>query len=177
MPRPLGLPPNQRPNWERLNEGQRRYAYEQYNLARVRRGLDIDHPIPVLEPEIPAPEIEPENSNTEEQEEDRGSALHTPPPLQAETPRPDSPDFYGQQIPTPNYGSENYFEDQDEFAEDVNRHNENNISPNLSLDNLSLDPIETPRDNYTITERLDEIDQTLIWILDQVRIIRRLTHQ
>lgn len=44
--RPLGKPPNQRDNWHRINEGQRRYAYEQYNLARVRRGLSIDHPIP-----------------------------------------------------------------------------------------------------------------------------------
>lgn len=38
--------PNLRPNWDRLNEGQRRYAWEQYNLALVRRGLPIDHPIP-----------------------------------------------------------------------------------------------------------------------------------
>lgn len=39
-------PPNERPNWASLNEGQRRYAWEQYNLALVRRGLPIDHPIP-----------------------------------------------------------------------------------------------------------------------------------
>ena len=39
-------PPDQRPNWNRLNEGQRRYAWEQYNLALVRRGLPINHPIP-----------------------------------------------------------------------------------------------------------------------------------
>lgn len=39
-------PPNERPNWHRLNEGQRRYAWEQYNLALVRRGLPINHPIP-----------------------------------------------------------------------------------------------------------------------------------
>ncbi|PRD25778.1 UNVERIFIED_CONTAM: hypothetical protein NCL1_39929 [Trichonephila clavipes] len=44
--RSLGPPPDERPNWENLNEGQKRYAYEQYNLARVRRGLPIDHPIP-----------------------------------------------------------------------------------------------------------------------------------
>lgn len=44
--RPLGLPPNERDNWGRLNEGQRRYAWEQYNLALVRRGRSIDHPIP-----------------------------------------------------------------------------------------------------------------------------------
>lgn len=43
--RPLGPPPDERPNWGRLNEGQRRYAWEQYLLARVRRGLPIDHPI------------------------------------------------------------------------------------------------------------------------------------
>lgn len=32
--------------WQKLNEGQRRYAYEQWMLSRVRRGLPIDHPIP-----------------------------------------------------------------------------------------------------------------------------------
>lgn len=44
--RPLGPPPDERPNWDRLNEGQRRYAWEQYKLAKVRRGIPIDHPIP-----------------------------------------------------------------------------------------------------------------------------------
>lgn len=38
--------PSEKPNWGRLNEGQRRYAVEQYNLALVRRGIPIDHPIP-----------------------------------------------------------------------------------------------------------------------------------
>lgn len=40
------VPPDQKPNWDYLNESQRRYAWEQYNLARVRRGLPINHPIP-----------------------------------------------------------------------------------------------------------------------------------
>lgn len=40
------VPPDERPNWSRLNEGQRRYAWEQYNLALVRRGRPIDHPFP-----------------------------------------------------------------------------------------------------------------------------------
>lgn len=40
------IPPDQKPNWHRMNEGQRRYAYEQYNLALVRRGLNINHPVP-----------------------------------------------------------------------------------------------------------------------------------
>ena len=39
-------PPNKRSNWHKMNEGNRRYAMEQYNLARVRRGLPVDHPIP-----------------------------------------------------------------------------------------------------------------------------------
>lgn len=39
-------PPDQRSNWHRLNEGQRRYAWEQYNLALVRRGIPINHPVP-----------------------------------------------------------------------------------------------------------------------------------
>lgn len=38
--------PSEKPNWGRLNEGQRRYAVEQYNLALVRRGIPIDHPFP-----------------------------------------------------------------------------------------------------------------------------------
>lgn len=58
MPRALGPPPYERPNWERMNEGQRRYAMEQWQLARVRRGLNIDHPIP----EVYQPEIEPVSS-------------------------------------------------------------------------------------------------------------------
>lgn len=58
MPRALGPPPYERPNWERMNEGQRRYAMEQWQLARVRRGLNIDHPIP----EVYQPEVEPVSS-------------------------------------------------------------------------------------------------------------------
>lgn len=38
-------PPNERPNWHRLNEGQRRYAWEQYNLALVRRGVKFPKPV------------------------------------------------------------------------------------------------------------------------------------
>lgn len=44
--RPLGPPPDERPNYAKLNEGQRRYAWEQYRLAQIRRGISIDHPIP-----------------------------------------------------------------------------------------------------------------------------------
>lgn len=51
MPRALGPPPYERPNWQNINEGQRRYAMEQWNLARVRRGLTIDHPIPEADSE------------------------------------------------------------------------------------------------------------------------------
>lgn len=39
--RPLGPPPYDRPNWGTMNEGQRRYAMEQYSLARVRRGEQV----------------------------------------------------------------------------------------------------------------------------------------
>ena len=42
--RPLGPNPQDRPNWETMNEGQRRYAMEQWNLARVRRGERFDPP-------------------------------------------------------------------------------------------------------------------------------------
>lgn len=46
--KPLGPDPADRPNWDNLNEGQRRYSYEQWNLAKVRRGIPIDHPIPSI---------------------------------------------------------------------------------------------------------------------------------
>jgi hypothetical protein len=46
MVRAFGPPPYTRPNWDCLNEGQRRYAMEQYNVARVFRGLPVDHPRP-----------------------------------------------------------------------------------------------------------------------------------
>lgn len=46
MNRPPKPHPSLRPNWGRLNEGQRRYSMEQYNLSLIRRGLPIDHPIP-----------------------------------------------------------------------------------------------------------------------------------
>lgn len=42
--RPLGPNPEDRPNWDSMNEGQRRYAMEQWNLARVRRGERFDPP-------------------------------------------------------------------------------------------------------------------------------------
>lgn len=38
-------PPFERDNWHRMNEGQRRYAMEQYNLALVRRGQRFEPPI------------------------------------------------------------------------------------------------------------------------------------
>ena len=39
-------PPYLRPNWDTMNEGQRRYAMEQYNLALVRRGAQFTPPSP-----------------------------------------------------------------------------------------------------------------------------------
>lgn len=38
-------PPYERPNWERLNEGQRRYAYEQWMLSKVYAGHELTHPL------------------------------------------------------------------------------------------------------------------------------------
>lgn len=37
-------PPYERPSWGRMNEGQKRYAMEQYNLALVRRGAKFTPP-------------------------------------------------------------------------------------------------------------------------------------
>lgn len=44
MPKPLGPNPQERPNWDSMNEGQRRYAMEQWMLARVRRGEQFEPP-------------------------------------------------------------------------------------------------------------------------------------
>lgn len=49
----LKPPPNERKNYASLNEGQKRYAWEQYKLARVRRGLPIDHPVPEVAAQNP----------------------------------------------------------------------------------------------------------------------------
>ncbi|XP_049942565.1 uncharacterized protein LOC126419421 [Schistocerca serialis cubense] len=40
------IPPWERSNWEFMHEGQKRYAYEQWIMFRVRRGLPIDHDHP-----------------------------------------------------------------------------------------------------------------------------------
>lgn len=42
--RPLGPNPKDRPNWSSMNEGQKRYAMEQWKLARVRRGEYFNPP-------------------------------------------------------------------------------------------------------------------------------------
>lgn len=42
--RPLGPNPKDRPNWDSMNEGQKRYAMEQWKLARVRRGEYFNPP-------------------------------------------------------------------------------------------------------------------------------------
>lgn len=42
--RPLGPNPQNKPNWATMNEGQRRYAMEQWKLARVRRGERFEPP-------------------------------------------------------------------------------------------------------------------------------------
>lgn len=51
-PRP---PPWTRPNWATMTESQRRYAYEQWSLSLIRRGLPIDHPFPGDDSDGPGP--------------------------------------------------------------------------------------------------------------------------
>nr|UCS96329.1 MAG: VP2 [Parvoviridae sp.] len=53
------IPPDQKPNYGNLNEGQKRYAWEQYKLALVRRGLPFDHPIPDVVQQQPQEAEEP----------------------------------------------------------------------------------------------------------------------
>lgn len=55
--RPLGPPPNQRENWQRLNKGQRLYAYREWNKARARRNLP-NVPFPEATPRPYQPEVE-----------------------------------------------------------------------------------------------------------------------
>uniref|UniRef100_A0AAU7E1U3 VP1 protein n=1 Tax=Rousettus bat parvovirus TaxID=3141931 RepID=A0AAU7E1U3_9VIRU len=64
MPKPLGPHPRDRPNWDRLNEGQRRYAVEQWKLARVRRGERFDPPGEEA-PEEPITETIPDSDDDE----------------------------------------------------------------------------------------------------------------
>nr|QTZ83182.1 MAG: structural protein VP2 [Periparus ater ambidensovirus] len=51
MSLPFKPPPYERANWSGMNEGQRRYAMKQYNLALSRRGSAT----PVLRPDQPPP--------------------------------------------------------------------------------------------------------------------------
>lgn len=51
-------PPYERPNWDSMNEGQKRYAMEQYNLALVRRGAYFAPP-GSEETSVPAPSSTP----------------------------------------------------------------------------------------------------------------------
>ncbi|AGZ03696.1 VP2 [Solenopsis invicta densovirus] len=68
------IKPEDRPNWHKLNEGQRRYAYEQYKLALVRRGLDIDHDRPdVSESESEAEELPQVSQNSQQSQYDTAS--------------------------------------------------------------------------------------------------------
>lgn len=89
MPRPLGPPVDERPNWPYLNEGQRRYAWEQYNLAKVRHGIPIDHPIP----DPPDPELaELDLNEDEEAAVDDFDVSLLDPPTEAEPEQVDSLD-------------------------------------------------------------------------------------
>lgn len=58
-------PPYERPNWNRMNAGQQRYAMEQYNLALVRRGARFESP-QVEEDEPETVDIASQHSNHSE---------------------------------------------------------------------------------------------------------------
>ena len=75
MGRWQNIPPNERPNWQYLHEGQRRYAYEQYNLARLRRNLPIDHPVPEKQGEYDHRGTSETPSNLEREREDNERAV------------------------------------------------------------------------------------------------------
>lgn len=58
-------PPYERPNWNRMNAGQQRYAMEQYNLALVRRGARFESP-QIEEDEPETIDIASQHSNNSE---------------------------------------------------------------------------------------------------------------
>lgn len=62
------VPPDQRPNWEGLNEGQKRYAMEQWYKSRVHRGEYFDPPVvgEAGPSNAKVPRIEEQNSSTTE---------------------------------------------------------------------------------------------------------------
>nr|ARV85898.1 structural protein [Planococcus citri densovirus] len=72
---PLKAPPNERPNWERLNEGQRRYAWEQYNLARVRRGEKFTSPVISEQQSAPIAPIEHPVNNADDSDDEVGGPI------------------------------------------------------------------------------------------------------
>uniref|UniRef100_A0AAU7E117 Structural protein VP1 n=1 Tax=Coleura bat parvovirus TaxID=3141917 RepID=A0AAU7E117_9VIRU len=88
--RPLLPNPQDRPNWPYLNEGQRRYAMEQWNLARVRRGERFEPPGGDPDEDDAAAYIDmidltllgsPQESNASpEHNEERSSVPDMPPP-------------------------------------------------------------------------------------------------
>lgn len=75
MGRWQNIPPNYKPNWPDLHEGQRRYAFEQYNLARVRRNLPIDHPVPERQGEYNHRGIAESPPDSEREREDNERAV------------------------------------------------------------------------------------------------------
>ncbi|GIX77745.1 capsid protein VP1 [Caerostris darwini] len=84
--RALEPPPDERPNWATMNERPRRYAYEQYLLARVRRGLPIDHPIPSADSAAPDAPVQ-------------DTIIPKPEPLEADDPTDPDPETHKEMPP------------------------------------------------------------------------------
>ena len=90
--RPLLPPPYERPNWSRLNNGQKRYAMEQYNLALVRRGNYFTPP-DVSETSRPAQTDQPStgptgNADNRNADADSDDEVGGPIQIQADVHRP-----------------------------------------------------------------------------------------
>ncbi|XP_049795431.1 uncharacterized protein LOC126210278 isoform X2 [Schistocerca nitens] len=72
------IPPWERSNWEFMHEGQKRYAYEQWLISRVRRGLPIDHDRPSASgsstgtSSVNEDHVDHEVSDSEEDEDEQG---------------------------------------------------------------------------------------------------------
>lgn len=79
-------PPYKRENWDSLNEGQKRYAMEQYNLALVRRGHVFTPPVLGNNPSTSDQSMPPPIFHTNPVQMEVGSTVQSPQKRPAETP-------------------------------------------------------------------------------------------
>lgn len=147
---PLKPPPNERPNWNSLNEGQRRYAWEQYNLARVRRGKLFRNP-DVSETQRAEPIAQPtaatessRNSNYRDANPDSDDEAGETITVEADVHQPNDDDS-GENNSGPNYEDlEQAYIDDFEFEDD-------NMATNIPAQSMEVSSAGTKRPSSSTT--------------------------